>query len=310
MRALVTGAGGFVGNHLCAALRARGDEIRMADRGGVGDVYPLDLGDPRALRAMIERAEPAAIYHLAGQASVKDSFADPTATFDVNARGTALLLDAARSVRDAGGPATRIVVVSSADVYGARAPDAYPLRETLAVAPASPYAASKAAAEAVAQAYHHAYGLDVIIVRAFNHIGPGQSERFAIASFAGQLARIARGGKPLLLTGDLSVRRDFLDVRDVAAAYIALAGGGRSGEIYNVASGRAVPLREVLRLLIEAAHVPVEVREDENRMRAADAPVVFGDATKLREETGWSPSIPLAVTLRETYRAALEAIAP
>ncbi|HEY6236714.1 MAG TPA: GDP-mannose 4,6-dehydratase, partial [Candidatus Elarobacter sp.] len=138
--------------------------------------------------------------------------------------------------------------------------------------------------------------------RAFNHIGPGQDERFAAVAFALQIARVAAGGAPRMLVGNLDASRDFLDVRDVCDAYaLLLEGGGSAGEIYNVASGTATTMREILRRLIELARVPVEVREDPERLRPADVPVSAGDASKLCEATGWTPRIPLAAALRAVY---------
>ncbi len=148
------------------------------------------------------------------------------------------------------------------------------------------------------------YGIDAIVTRAFNHIGPGQSDRFVVPSFAAQLARIATGGDPKLLVGNLSAQRDFLDVRDVVGAYVALAKGGIGGSIYNVCSGTAVSIQYVLRELILLARVPVEVREDPTRMRPADVPIFYGDNTALRTVTGWEPRIPLRKSLREIYDSA------
>ncbi len=307
MRALVTGGHGFVGRYLCAALQRRGDDVVVADRIGE-DAIPLDLSDPENLRGVVELARPDTIFHLAAQAFVPDAIADPLAAFDVNARGTALFIDAIRSVRARGEIDPRIVIVSSADVYGDRPAQDYPLRETHEPRPANPYAASKVAAEAIALAFHRAYGLDVVVTRAFNHVGPGQSDRFVVASFAMQLARIAHGAEAVIRVGNLTAKRDFLDVRDVVSAYLAVADRAPAGEIYNVGSGRPIAIREMLRLFIEAAHLPVEVREDPERFRPVDVPVAYGDMTKIREATGWEPSIPLGVTVRETYRAALAAL--
>jgi GDP-4-dehydro-6-deoxy-D-mannose reductase len=313
VRVLVTGAHGFVGGHLIATLRARGHEVVPADRAphaGDADTLPLDVTDPLAVRGAVELAQPDAIAHLAAQAFVPASLADPDGTFDVNAHGTLRLLDAARAVADQGGRPPRVLVVSSGDVYGAQPRDAFPLRETTAPLPRSPYAASKVAAEALALAYARSYGVDAVVSRAFNHIGPGQDERFAVVAFALQIARVAAGGAPRVLVGNLDASRDFLDVRDVCDAYaLLLEGGGASGEIYNVCSGAATTMREVLRRLVELARVPVEIREDPARMRPADVPVSVGDASKLREATGWAPRVPLAAALRAVYDDARERIA-
>ena len=302
MRVLVTGASGFVGHHLVAALRARGDEVVAAGRGGDDPRFlPLDLADPDNLRAVLDIAEPAAIFHLAAQTFVPASFASPLPTYDTNILGTARLLDAVRGWAQAAGRMPRVLIASSAEVYGTRPPADYPLRETLAPRPLTPYGASKAAAELVALAAGVQWRVPAIVTRAFNHIGPGQDARFAVASFAAQLARIAAGGERVLLVGNLDAERDFLDVRDVVAAYLAIVEAGVPGEIYNVCSGTPVRLREALRILVGVARVAVEIREDPARMRPADVPISFGDAAKLRAATGWLPQFTLERTLRDVY---------
>jgi len=307
MRALVTGASGFVGRHLCAALAVAGWDVVPAGASHESEGFlPVDLRDEQTLRAALDIARPDVVFHLAAIAAVPDALADPLGVYDVNALGTARLTRAVRSYRDDGGAPPRIVFASSADVYGRREPRYHPLLESYVIRPENPYSASKAAAEAILLGEARSFELDVVIARAFNHIGPGQSERFAIASFAGQLARIAAGGSPVLMVGNLEAKRDFLDVRDVVAAYVALAGGGARGEIYNVSSGTAISMREMLGKLIAAARVPVEVREDPDRMRPFDTPVAYGSSEKLRAATGWAPRIKLERTLRESYEDARE----
>ena len=299
MRVVVTGATGFVGGHLLAALRAAGHE--PVALGGPHDPPPaiaVDLLDSAAVRDVVAGAAPDAIVHLAGQAFVPLSVVDPLGTLAVNATGTAHALEAARAVR------ARVLVVSSAEVYGIQRPERMPLDETAVLRPGNAYAASKVAAETYALAWHRSYGLDVVVARPFNHIGPGQDERFVVASFARQLADIAGGAPPLLRVGNLEAQRDFLDVRDVAAAYVLLLANGRAGEVYNICSGRPVAIREVLRQLITIARVPVEIRDDPERMRSSDLPILSGDATKLRAETGWEPQYSLAASLRDIYEAA------
>ena len=272
-----------------------------ADRHGAEDTLFVDVTDRLAVHGALELARPDAIAHLAAQAFVPDSLADPAGSFDVNARGTLNLLEAAR-VHEHDGSAPRLLIVSTADVYGAQPREAYPLRETAAPSPRNPYAASKVGAEALALAYARSYGVDAVVTRAFNHIGRGQDERFAVASFAAQVARAAAGGERVVRVGNLEAQRDFLDVRDVCEAYaLLLEGRGEGGEIYNVASGVATPMREILRRLIEIARVPVEVRDDPARMRPADVPLSAGDASKLRAATGWTPRIPLTAALRAVY---------
>lgn len=301
MRVFVTGASGFVGRHLVATLRARDHDVFMIDHASHGDVLGADVTDSRAVDGVMEAARPDAVAHLAAQAFVPASLDDPVTTLTVNVGGTLNVLNAVRRLHEAG-RRVRVLVTSSAEVYGPQPPEAYPLRETTATRPANPYAASKVAAEALVTAYARSFGVDAVATRGFNHIGPGQDERFAVPAFALQLARVAAGGEPVVRVGNLTTARDVLDVRDVCEAYARLLeGGGTAGEIYNVCSGTATPMRDILRRLIEIAHVPVEVREDPERMRPADVPVSVGDAAKLREATGWVPDIPLAAALRDVY---------
>lgn len=309
MRVLVTGASGFVGKHVLDALRMAGHDAVAA--GGPHDSAPferLDLADADAVRHTIARSAPDAIVHLAGQAFVPQSVADPLGTLAVNATGTSHILEAARRLRDEMGMPVRVLVVSSAEVYGIHRAEAMPLAETADLRPGNPYAASKIAAEIYAHAWARAFDLDVFVARPFNHIGPGQDARFVVPSFARQLADIAAGGPALMNVGNLDAQRDFLDVRDVAAAYVLLLANARAGEVYNISSGRTVAIREVLRQLITIARVRVEIRDDPDRMRPSDLPVLSGDATKLRAATGWQPAFSLATSLRDIYADARERV--
>jgi GDP-4-dehydro-6-deoxy-D-mannose reductase len=311
-RVLVTGGNGFAGRHLVATLRERGDEVVVAGRSHdsasvAGVDYVLDLSDRENVLGLIETTRPRVIYHLAAVAFVPDATHDPMGTYETNITGTARLFEAVREVyRDNAPP--RCIFVSSAEVYGTRANDEYPLRETLAPRPATPYAASKLAGEAVAVVASRTFGIPTIVTRAFNHIGPGQDERFAIPSFAKGLAEISRGAEPILSVGNLSSKRDFLDVRDVVGAYVALADDGLDGEVYNVCSGRPVSMAEILRQLITVAHVAVEVRENSDLMRPSDNPLSYGDNTKLRAVTGWKPRFTLAQSLQDVYAEASQRV--
>jgi GDP-4-dehydro-6-deoxy-D-mannose reductase len=294
MRALVTGARGFVGPYLLDALRERPG----------AEVLGIEFGDIAELHAVLESFRPTVVFHLAAATFVPDALRAPVETYEVNTMGTARLAEAVRT-HDLK-PRPRILFTSSAEVYGAREPAEYPLRETLDLRPSNPYGASKAAAEAILLGEFRSFGTDSVISRGFNHIGPGQNERFVVASLAAQLARIAAGGPPQLSVGNLEAARDFLDVRDVVSAYVELARHGEAGEIYNVCSGAAVTIRDVLRELIAIARVPVEVREDPARVRSSDIPLSVGSPQKLRDRTGWTPKIPLTRSLRDIYAAALE----
>jgi GDP-4-dehydro-6-deoxy-D-mannose reductase len=300
----VTGASGFVGRRLVEALRAGGDEVLACGgpRDG-GELFPIDLADSDSLRGALEAARPHVVFHLAAQTFVPESLRAPLETLDVNALGTARLAEAIRAYEAQ--PPPRLLFTSSAEVYGIREPGEYPLHERLDLRPANPYGASKAAAETILLANARSFGLDVVIARAFNQIGPNQSDRFVVASMAHQLARIAGGGEPQMDVGNLSSARDFLDVRDVVEAYLTLARRGEGAQVYNVCSGRAVTIRDVLRELIAIARVPVEVREDPKRLRAVENPLSVGSSEKLRAATGWQPRISLVASLRDVYEAAL-----
>jgi GDP-4-dehydro-6-deoxy-D-mannose reductase len=302
MRALVTGAGGFVGRHLTAVLRRDGAEVFACcgPREAGENYFSLDINDVQALRYSLQTFTPTVVFHLAAQSFVVDAMATPIETYETNVIGTARLVEAVRECASS----ARIIFASSAEVYGTREPAEYPLQERLDPRPRNPYGASKAAAEAILLGESQSFGLDVVIARFFNTIGPAQDERFVVASLAAQLARIAAGGSPELHVGNLQAARDFIDVRDAVAAYLALARDGERGEVYNVCSGAAVSIRDVLRELINIARVPVEVREDASRVRSADVPLSVGDPAKLHARTGWQPHIPLVQSLRDIYQAA------
>jgi GDP-4-dehydro-6-deoxy-D-mannose reductase len=304
LRALVTGGNGFVGRYLTAELRGRGFETVVAGHspdGGDFDVA-LDLRDPARISQVVAEARPTVVFHLAAQAFVPRATADPIETYDINVMGTARLVDAVRRLPP--GERPLLMFASSAEIYGTHEAAELPLRETAQPLPATPYAASKLAGEGIVMASARTYGFPTIVTRAFNHIGPGQSHRFAVAGFARRLAAIAAGGAPLLPVGNLDTMRDFLDVRDVVRAYVDLALRGSAGEIYNVCSGAATRMSDVLRQLVMAARVGVEIREDPSLVRAADVRVVYGDNAKLKAATGWEPTYSLAQSLRDVYAAA------
>lgn len=303
MRVLVTGASGFVGRHLVAALRRENaDVVACGGPHEGGEYFPLDLGDAESLRAAVRAARPGIVFHLAAQSYVPAALESPPVTYDVNIMGTARL---ARALREFGGDtAPRLIFASSAEVYGPREAHEYPLSEALERRPVNPYGASKAAAEIVLLAEAHSFGSDVVIARGFNQIGPAQSERFVVASFAAQLARIAGGAEPQMYVGNLGAARDCLDVRDAVEAYLSLARRGEGAQTYNVCSGRAVTIRDVLRELITIARVAVEVREDPARLRPGEAPLSVGSPAKIRAATGWQAHIPLRRSLEEIYEYA------
>jgi GDP-4-dehydro-6-deoxy-D-mannose reductase len=285
---LVTGAQGFVGSHLLALL------------GGRGLPVDVDVTDAKAVARVIAASAPAAVVHLAAVSSVGSSWEDAGETWRVNTVGTVNVLESVRVEA----PATRVLVASTGEVYGEA--EQVPTPEDAPIAPVSPYAASKAAAEIAAEQARRA-GVDVVVARAFQHEGPGRDERFAIGSWSAQIARAEEAGGGTVLVGDLSARRDITDVRDVCRAYLLLLDRSVPTGIYNVASGRAVEMREALEILVGLADCPLEIEADPDRMRPSELAVVCGDPSRLRAATGWTPTIPLEQTLADTLEAARQA---
>jgi GDP-4-dehydro-6-deoxy-D-mannose reductase len=290
VRALITGVSGFVGRHLSVHLRAAGDHVEGCDRAD-GSV---DIGDLESVRAVLERTRPEVVYHLAGWSDVGGSWAAPVEVFRANAEGT---LNVLLACVDAG--VERVVAVSSADVYGIVTEDELPIDEDAPLRPVTPYAASKVAADYLALQAWLGSGLQVMRVRAFNHLGPGQTPRFVAPALAERIARNELDGGTVVPIGNLSARRDFTDVRDVVRAYRLLAERGTPGTAYNVCSGVAVSVRELADRLLAMATVPMELKPDPELERPVDVPVLRGDAGRLNRATGWTPEIPLAQTLAD-----------
>lgn len=291
MRALVTGGLGFVGRHLVAHLEAQGDDVVTVDRHGDP---PVDITDAAAVRAAVEAAAPEAVYHLAGWADVGASWAHPHEVLRVNAVGTLNVLEACRHAG-----VDRVLSVSSADVYGLVTEADLPLTESSPLRPTSPYAASKVAADALAQQAFLGHGLAVVRVRPFNHLGPGQSEAFVAPALAARIARAELAGGGEVAVGNLSARRDFTDVRDVVRAYRLLIERGEPGEVYNVCSGVDVAVQDLVDQLVAMSRHPIRLVQDPSLVRPIDLPVLRGDASRLAAATGWRPEIPLAQTLAD-----------
>jgi GDP-4-dehydro-6-deoxy-D-mannose reductase len=287
VKALVTGAAGFVGRYLVAYLERCADDVVATSQADAPDLLDADgwLGYLRAAR-------PDVVYHLAGRTSVAESWADPVGTFRVNAEGTLHLLGACRAA-----DVPRVLVVSSSDVYGPVPPEELPLDERAVLRPATPYAASKAAAEQVAVQAHLGYGLATIRARAFNHTGPGQDVRFVAPALAARVAQAEAEGRSSIPVGDLSARRELLDVRDVVRAYRLLMDLGAAGEVYNVCSGRDLPIGDLARLFLRHARVPLELRTDPALLRPVEVPALRGSPARLQGLTGWQPAIPLEDTV-------------
>ena len=306
MRALVTGAAGFVGRHLITYL------LQETDLEVVGSVYyklPLpqakssrlhfqqvDLQDEAVVAELIARWRPDYIFHLAGQSFVPYSWQHPWPTFDQNVHIQLNLFQAMIQANLDG----RILVVGSGDEYGVIEPEDLPITEKTPLHPASPYAVSKIAQEMLGWQYHHSHGIHAVRVRPFNHIGPGQREVFVASSFAKQIAEIEAGLRPPVLRhGNLNARRDFTDVRDMVRAYWLLLNHGQPGEVYNAGSGRAISIQEMLDTMLGMSKIPIRTEADPERMRPSDIPVIVCDPTRLHLTTGWSAQIPLEQTLAD-----------
>ena len=307
MTVLITGIAGFVGGHLVDLLRAEHPEEGIAGvvRPGTATPDPLregvrlleaDLEDAAAVESAVAAVRPDSIIHLAGQSSVHESWSNPAATIRTNVIGLLHVFEAVRRRR----LEPRVLVVGSAEEYGAVEPDAPPLTEDAPLRPLSPYAVSKVAQGYLALQYALSRDLAVVRTRTFPHTGPGRGEAFAESSFARQIAEVEAGRRrPVLAVGNLDAVRDFTDVRDVVRAYWALLERGLPGEVYNVCSGRGRSIGDVLRSLLEIAGAQVDLQVDRERLRPSDLPSLVGDPRKVREATGWEPRIPLERTLRD-----------
>jgi GDP-4-dehydro-6-deoxy-D-mannose reductase len=311
MKVLVTGADGFVGRHLVARLLQERHEVTAACRPTSElptwpegrqpvRVVPFELTDPASIRAALSQGEDA-VLHLAAVASVREAREDPGRAWVVNAAGTARLLDVVVSTQNGKSPAPRVLVVSSAEVYGGGSTK--PRVETDPACPQSPYAASKVGAEVAALEVWRREHLPVIVARPFTHTGPGQASGYVVPSFVERLLAVRAGGNRKVPTGNLEPVRDLLDVRDVVAAYLALLTSGEPGETYNVARGEGFSLRDVFHRVAAILGVSAEPYSEAALARPNDIPHLVGDPAKLRRATGWAPTLTLEQTLRDMVNA-------
>lgn len=306
MRVLITGMNGFAGSHLADFLLTQpATELFGAGIGGTAHLAHLhgritfthaNLTDARVVEDLLTRTQPARIYHLAGQAFAPLSWQDPWTTLETNIRAQVNVLDAvARRV-----PAARVLVIGSLDEYGRVEPHDLPITEATPLRPDSPYGVSKVAQDFLGLQYFLSHQLHVVRVRPSNHIGPRQNEQFVAANFAKQIAEIERGARaPVLRVGNLDAQRDFTDVRDMVRAYHLALEHGAPGDVYNIGSARAVTIRTLVELLLQHSRVTIRVEQDSARLRPSDTPVLYCSAEKLRAQTGWTPTIPLAQSVRD-----------
>ena len=303
-KSLIIGGAGFVGHYLGRYLRQELQQevfvTKMPQETFEEEqikVLDLNILNPEEIAKVIREVQPDYVFHLAAQSSVAASWKNPGLTIDVNVKGAVNVLEGLRSMERQ----PRILLIGSGEEYGHLKADEVPVKEETLLRPGNIYAATKSCQNMLGKIYAQAYGMQVVMVRAFNHIGPNQSPIFVVADFCRQVAEIEQGKRePVIHVGNLSARRDFTDVRDVVRAYALLAEQGVAGETYNVGSGQARAIDEILHMILQESEVPIEVKVDPERLRPVDVPVIEADITKLQKLTGWKPEIALTQTIRET----------
>ena len=309
MKSLITGITGFAGSHLAELLLSKNievfgtarprspmDNLNREVRNSVV-LMECELRDPVAVKQTLDKVRPDCIFHLAAQSFVPTSWISPGDTLANNILGQLHIFEA---IKDMKLMDTRIQIAGSSEEYGMVYENEVPIRETNPLRPLSPYAVSKVAQDMMGYQYFMSYGIQVIRTRAFNHTGPRRGEIFVSSTFAQQIARIEAGLQPpVIKVGNLDAKRDFTDVRDTVKAYLALMEKGDPGEVYNIATGVPVCIRDLLNTLIGMSRKKVEIEIDPSRLRPSDVPILEGDCSKVREKVGWKPEIPFEKTLRD-----------
>ena len=312
MRVLVTGIDGFVGSHAAEYLLGiDGMELHGTHYPGQSTrniehlrnritLHEADIVDAGAIRGIFADVRPEKVVHLAGQAFVPTALKDPFGTFSVNIMGGVAVLDAARHQAEVSGAGPDLLLVSSGEVYGKLHTE--PITEESPVRPENPYAASKASVDLIGQEYRRTFGVRVSVVRPFNHAGPRQSPVFVSSDFGRQFALIAAGkSEPVVHAGDIDARRDFTDVRDVVRAYWAILTHPSEHTAFNLCSGHIVAIGDLIDIFQRVSGIRVTVLREESRKRGGNAPFMAGSYARLREATGWEPSIPLEKTLADVF---------
>ena len=301
MKILVTGATGFVGIYLVDLLLKKNHEVfgtslHGKDLDTKAEILKFDLNDGDALSKAISDIKPEAIFHLAALTSPRESFKDPKGTFINNVGAQINLLEAvkAQSLKP------RIMIISSAEVYGKVKPEDLPIDEEVPFNPTNPYAVSKLSQDLIALQYFNSERLDIVRLRPFNHTGPGQSDNFVVPAFAKKIAQVEKGQLEKLTVGNLESKRDFTDVRDMVKAYLLALEKGKSGEVYNLGSGRSHKISEILNSLMSLSNKEIKVAQDPYLMMPVDNPELTCNFSKFAKLTGWKPEIPIDQTLKET----------
>jgi len=305
MKALIIGGAGFVGDYLIdhllhdwgwSIIVTKLEHETLEPKDGIF-VYNLDILNKNAITNLLKEVRPDYIFHLAAQSSVSLSWKNPSLTIDVNIKGSVNVLDAIRELDYN----PRTLLIGSGEEYGRILPDEAPIIESNSLRPGNIYAATKTCQNMIGNIYATAYQMDIIMVRAFNHIGPKQSPIFVVADFCKQVAEIEKGIKePILYVGNLSAKRDFTDVRDVVRAYSLLIQKGKAGETYNVGSGKAISIENILKIILSHSTYSIEVKIDKDKIRPLDIPIIEPDINKLVDCAGWSTNISLENTILET----------
>lgn len=304
MKALIIGGAGFVGSYLidhlledCGwTIAVTKLENEIIEHKNIM-VYNLNILDKQSIITLLKEIRPDYIIHLAAQSSVSLSWTNPALTIDVNIKGSVNVLDSVRELDYK----PRILLIGSGEEYGHILPEETPIKENNLTRPGNIYAATKACQNMIGKIYADAYQMDIIMVRAFNHIGPKQAPIFVVSDFCKQVAEIERGLRELVIkVGNLSAKRDFTDVRDVVRAYSLLLQKGKSGETYNVGSGKAIAIEEILQLILSYSKADITVEVDNNKLRPVDVPIIEADIRKLQQITGWLSTISLDETIQQT----------
>lgn len=303
-RAIIIGAAGFVGSYLAKHLQSEyGVKVAVTKLSHEvleiegADAYDLDIMKKEDVVNLLFQIRPDYIFHLAAQSSVGLSWKNPGLTIDINIKGSINVMDAVRELYYK----PRILLIGSGEEYGHIKECEIPIAEDNRIRPGNIYAATKACQNMIGNIYAQAYDMNLMMVRAFNHIGPTQAPIFVVADFCKQVAEIEKGFRPpIMYVGNLSAMRDFTDVRDVVRAYALLVQKGSAGETYNVGSGHAVSIREILDMIVSLSDKKIEVKVDPNKLRPVDIPVIEADTRKLKMATGWEQMIPLRQTIKET----------
>ncbi len=304
MKSLIIGGAGFVGAHLIQHLRDDlGQEVIVTkmphekiEENGIR-IVDLNILEKESVVKLLREVMPDYIYHLAAQSSVSVSWKNPQLTIDVNIKGSVNVLEALREIN--GKP--RVLFIGSGEEYGHVLPDEMPIREDNVLRPGNIYAATKACQNLLGKIYADAYGIQVMMVRAFNHIGPNQAPLFVVADFCKQVAEIEAGKREATLkVGNLSAKRDFTDVRDVVRLYGMLMEKGEAGEVYNVGSGHAIEITDILQMILSKSNTEIKIEKDESKFRPVDVPIIEANIDKVYKATGWEPQIELEQTIQET----------